>query len=91
MLTVKDHMTLTSEQHWWRHAGSKDTYIRETFSETPTGYYARLNTLLDSPAAEAAYPLLVRRLRRLRETRRTTRANARHHALGANDGAALAL
>lgn len=76
-LTVRDHMTIAGEAHWWKYAGAKDAYIRETFSETPTAYYARLNRLLDDPAAEAAYPVLVRRLRRLRDSRRQGRRESR--------------
>lgn len=72
-LTEIDHQTLTIEQGWWKYAGAKETHIREMLGESPTRYYQRLNALIDNPEAEAAYPLLVRRLRRLRDVRRDAR------------------
>ena len=47
--------------------------VRERLAFSVTRYYQVLNALLDNPAAEAAYPLLVRRLRKQRERRRRTR------------------
>ena len=47
-------------------AGAKETAIRDRFGLSPTRYYQVLNALVDRPAALAADPLLVRRLRRLR-------------------------
>jgi hypothetical protein len=73
MLTVKDTMTLDFEARRWRWAGAKDVAIRETFDESSTFYYARLNRLLDDHDAEAYAPQLVHRLRRMRERRRLAR------------------
>jgi hypothetical protein len=42
-----------------------------------TRYYQVLNTLIDSPAALAADPMLVKRLRRLRATRQRARSARR--------------
>jgi hypothetical protein len=64
---------LAFERKWWRHAGSKEQAIRETFGLSATRYYQVLNSLLDSPAALAHDPVLVGRLRRLRASR--TRRN----------------
>lgn len=72
-LSVRDHMMLDLEGSWWKYAGAKDTAIRERFSMTSTRYYVTLNALIERPEAEAAYPMVVRRLRRLREARRAHR------------------
>lgn len=77
-LSVKDTATLDFERQWWKYAGAKDAAIRQAFSESATRYYARLNRLIDEPAALAYDPLLVRRLRRLREARARQRSAARH-------------
>jgi hypothetical protein len=64
---------LAFERRWWKHAGSKEQAIRDTFGLSATRYYQVLNGLLDDPAALAHDPVLVGRLRRLRasRTRRT--------------------
>ena len=74
-LTPRAHEMLTFERQWWRSAGAKETAIRERFGVTPTRYYQALNALVDQPAALAADPLLVRRLRRLRSARRRGRSS----------------
>lgn len=76
-LTDDDHRILTFEQAWWKYAGAKDQAIRETFEMSPTVFYQRLNLLLDDPAAHAAYPLLVKRLRNLRARRAAQRSATR--------------
>lgn len=72
-LTARDLEMLTFERHWWRAAGAKETAIRDRFELSPTRYYQVLNALVDRPAALAADPLLVRRLRRVRAARQRTR------------------
>lgn len=72
-ISVRDHMRLQLEGVQFKYAAAKDARIWETFSERPTVYYARLNKLIDEPAAEVAHPATVRRLRRLREARRRVR------------------
>ena len=74
-LSRREHAMLTFERQWWRSAGAKETAIRDTFGVTPTRYYQVLNALVDHPAALAADPLLVRRLRRLRSARRRGRSS----------------
>lgn len=65
---------LEFERFWWRHAGSKEQAIRETFDLSATQYYRLLNSLLDQPAAVEFDPLVVGRLRRLRASRARRRA-----------------
>jgi hypothetical protein len=60
---------LAFERKWWRHAGSKEQSIRETFGLSATRYYQLLNGLLDDPEALKHDPVLVGRLRRLRASR----------------------
>ncbi|WP_369258534.1 DUF3263 domain-containing protein [Geodermatophilus amargosae] len=83
-LTRREHEMLAFERQWWRHAGAKETAIREQFGVPPTRYYQVLNALVDRPAALAADPLLVRRLRRLRSARRQRRSP---HLLGKDPSA----
>lgn len=68
-LTERERDILDFEQQWWRHPGAKEQAIRDRFGCTATRYYQLLNLLLDNPAALAAEPLLVGRLRRLRSAR----------------------
>jgi hypothetical protein len=76
-LTDIDHQTLQLEQQWWKYAGAKEARILDTFGESATRYYQRLNILLDHPQAEAEYTLRVRRLRRLRKRVRAERCSRR--------------
>ncbi len=73
-LTRREHEMLAFERQWWRHAGAKETAIREQFGVPPTRYYQVLNALVERPAALAADPLLIRRLRRVRSARRQRRS-----------------
>jgi hypothetical protein len=72
-LTDRERGILAFEQQWWRHAGAKEQAVRDTFGLSATRYYQLLNALLDNPAALAAEPLLVGRLRRLRSSRARNR------------------
>lgn len=72
-LTDRERQVLAFERRWWRHAGAKEQAIRDTFGLSATRYYQILNGLLDNPAALAADPVLVNRLRRLRAARVRTR------------------
>jgi hypothetical protein len=64
-----DLLLLDFEREWWRHAGSKESVVKENFGISLSEYYERLNHLIDSDEALAAQPLLVKRLRRLRAQR----------------------
>lgn len=77
VLEARDAEILEFERTWWRSPGAKEQIIRERFDMSPTRYYQVLNALIDTQAALAADPLLVKRLRRLREERRRNRSAAR--------------
>ncbi|MFF0150911.1 DUF3263 domain-containing protein [Micromonospora sp. NPDC005203] len=72
-LTEREQAILAFEQQWWRHAGAKEQAVRDTFGLSSTRYYQLLNGLLDNPAALAADPVLIARLRRLRSSRARNR------------------
>ena len=72
-LTEREQRILAFERQWWRHAGAKEQAIRDTFGLSATRYYQLLNALLDRPAALAAEPVLIGRLRRLRSSRARNR------------------
>jgi hypothetical protein len=55
---------LALEKQFFRTAGAKDEAIK-ALGLTPMRYYQLLNRLLDDPAALAAEPQLVYRLRRI--------------------------
>ncbi|HKJ12177.1 MAG TPA: DUF3263 domain-containing protein [Ornithinimicrobium sp.] len=76
-LDAEDAAILDFEAHWWRHQGAKESSIREEFSMSSTRYYQRLNRLLDSEAALAHNPMLVKRLRRMRSSRQRARSARR--------------
>jgi hypothetical protein len=76
-LPRRDREILTFERQWWKYAGAKEQAIRELFDMSATRYYQVLNALIDTPAALAADPLLVKRLRRLRATRQRQRSARR--------------
>jgi hypothetical protein len=76
-LTRREHDILGFERQWWKFAGSKEDAIKELFSMSATRYYQVLNALIDTPAALAADPMLVKRLRRLRASRQRQRSARR--------------
>jgi hypothetical protein len=74
-LSERELAVLGFERRWWRHAGAKEEAIRREFGLRPTAYYALLGRLLDNPAALAAEPLLVQRLRQQRAARQRRRGS----------------
>ncbi len=80
-LSERDREILAFERQWWKYAGSKEQAIRELFDMSSTRYYQVLNSLIDSPAALMADPMLIKRLRRLRQSRQRARSARR---LGVN-------
>lgn len=72
-LSDRDLQILRFERQWYRHAGSKETAIREAFGLSATRYFQVLNTLLDNPEAMRQEPQVVARLRRLRASRQRAR------------------
>ena len=75
-LTELENKILEFERTWWRHAGAKESSIKELFNLTPPAYYQLLNNLIDRPAALMAEPLLVKRLIRLRDQRTAARSSS---------------
>jgi hypothetical protein len=59
-----DSLILALEKQFFRTAGAKDEAIK-ALGLTPMRYHQLLNRLLDDPAALAAEPQLVYRLRRI--------------------------
>ena len=76
-LSRRDRDILAFERQWWKYAGAKEQAIRELFDMSTTRYYQVLNALIDTPAALAADPMLVKRLRRLRASRQRQRSARR--------------
>ena len=72
-LSERDLAILAFERTWWKFGAAKEQAVLEQFDLTAVRYYQILNALIDQPAALAADPLLVKRLRRLRTTRRQGR------------------
>jgi hypothetical protein len=76
-LSAQECEMLAFERQWWKYAGAKEQAIRELFDMPATRYYQALNSMIDRPAALAADPMLVKRLRRLRSGRQRARAARR--------------
>ncbi|MCU1438860.1 MAG: hypothetical protein JWP66_1947 [Naasia sp.] len=76
-LGERDIAILAFERTWWRHGGAKEEAIREEFGISAARYYQLLGMLIDSPAALAHDPMLVKRLQRLRDARVARRAARR--------------
>jgi hypothetical protein len=76
-LTELETQILEFERTWWRHAGAKESSIKELFNLTPPAYYQMLNNLIDREAALMAQPLLVKRLLRLRDQRTASRSSTK--------------
>jgi len=76
-LSERDRSILAFERQWWRYAGAKEQAIRDSFDMSATRYYQVLNALIDTEAALAFDPLLVKRLRRLRADRQRARSARR--------------
>lgn len=73
-ISDRDAQVLSFERKWWKHGGAKEDAIRELFSMTGTQYYQVLNALIDTEAALAHDPMLVKRLRRMRAARQRGRS-----------------
>lgn len=80
-LSESDARLLAFEERAPRSAGAKEELIRSELGMSPVRYYQRLNLLLDVPAAMAAHPVLLGRLRRIRDRRATERRQARDERL----------
>lgn len=58
-----------------RDDGSRERYIAVTLGFSATTYWQHVVNLLSNPAAEAAYPVLIHRLRRQVAERNTRRGH----------------
>lgn len=76
-LSDREQQILALERQWWKYAGAKEQAIRELFDLSATHYYQILNALIDTEAALAHDPMLVKRLRRLRTSRQRARTARR--------------
>jgi hypothetical protein len=76
-LSERDQQIIDFERQWWKYAGAKEQAIRELFGMSATRYYQVLNALIDSPAALAYDPMLIKRLRRMRQSRQRARTARR--------------
>lgn len=76
-LTARDRAILDFERCWWMEPGAKEAAVREKFKFSADRYRRLLSTLIDSPAALAYDPLVVKRLQRAREQRRRARFERR--------------
>jgi Protein of unknown function (DUF3263) len=68
---------LDFERESWKLPAPKERAIRERFGFSPARYHQLLNRALESPAALAYDPMLVRRLLRIRDERRRRRVAGR--------------
>ena len=80
-LTADERAILDFEGEWRRHVGAKEEAIRAELDLAPARYYQLLGRLIETEAALAYDPMLVKRLRRVRDQRAAERA-AREGALG---------
>jgi len=76
-LSERDQEILAFERQWWKYAGAKEQAVRDLFGMSATRYYQVLNALIDSPAALAHDPMLIKRLRRMRTSRQRARTARR--------------
>ncbi len=76
-LSERDQQILAFERQWWKYAGAKEQAVKELFEMSATRYYQVLNALIDSPAALAYDPMLIKRLRRMRSSRQRARTARR--------------
>jgi hypothetical protein len=73
-LSDRDAGILRFERSWWKHAGVKEQAIRKEFGLSSARYYQLLGALIDSPAALAHDPMLIKRLQRVRDARMAARS-----------------
>jgi Protein of unknown function (DUF3263) len=74
-LGTRDLAMLAFERAWWRRGGQKEEAIREEFGISAARYYQLLGQLIQTPAALAEDPMLVKRLQRLSDARTVRRAD----------------
>lgn len=70
-LADEDLAILRFAGQWWADPAARDQAIRERFGISPVRFHQRLAHLVKQPAAQAAEPVIVGRLRRIVAARRT--------------------
>ena len=80
-LSDADRTALELAGATYKYPAVRETHAREQLGLGPVEFWARVNALLDDPAAEAELPLVVRRLRRMRAARRDVRTARRLEAV----------
>jgi hypothetical protein len=68
-VTPQQEAILAFEKRFYTTQSGKENDIAEELGMSAVRYYQSLNALLDDPAALAAEPVLVKRLRRIRDSR----------------------
>ncbi|MFC8182463.1 DUF3263 domain-containing protein [Rhodococcus sp. NPDC057297] len=68
-MTPQQEAILAFEKRFYTTQSGKENDIAEELGMSAVRYYQSLNALLDDPAALAAEPVLVKRLRRIRDSR----------------------
>ena len=76
-LSERERAILDFEGCWWTVPGPKEAAIKARLGLSASRYREILSGLIDSPEAERAAPLLIRRLRRERDRRRRARYEGR--------------
>lgn len=76
-LSDRDKEMLEIESKHWEFFGIKEQVVRDKFDMSMTRYHQIVNRLIDTEAALAHKPVLVKRMRRLRASRARSRT-ARH-------------
>ena len=72
-LSERERAILEFEGSWWTVPGPKEAAIKARLGMSASRYREILAGLIDSPEAQTAAPLLIRRLRRDRDRRRRAR------------------
>ena len=76
-LDERTRALLDFEREAWKLEVAKERAIRERFGFSAARYHQLLHRAIDTPAALAYDPMLVRRLRRVRDDRRRRRTAGR--------------
>ena len=79
-LAPEDLAMLRFAGEWWRDPAAREQAIRDRFGLPPVRFYQRIAYLITTPAALAAEPLVVARLKRLAQAR--SRLRVRSSAAG---------
>lgn len=73
-LSDRDRQILALAAAHYRHPAKREADARDQLGLSPVAFWVAVDRILDDPAAMAAEPMIVKRLRRLREARRRLRS-----------------